>query len=272
MISGSRRKIRCSDPSTEGFDRERTGAINDSEEDGVSGSLVFLHYMRRSFALRSALLIAVVGILPAGIAVSEAIRTHRRALDYYQARAEIQAKYRRGGRGGPSHFFLIRYRDRVGRQHERRVQASRREYIKSRMGDEIAAYVSGIEPSDAWLVSTGKPDYKRTLALAGFAGAMFLPLVIVLEVLRRRATVLRKGQPVMGRVEKVGRDYRVRFSTKYLYQVRWSCTGPDGRPRKGKSLHMPKRLANEWKPGDVIEVYFHPKHPRIAEVDAYGLR
>jgi len=238
----------------------------------VSGSVVFLQYLRRSFALRSVLLIAVVGILPAGIAVSEGVRTHRRTLDFYTARAEIQAKHRTGGRGGLSYFFLIRYRDRAGRQHERRVRATRRECIESRTGDEIAAYVSGIEPTDAWLVSAGKPGYKRTIALAGFAGAMFLPLLIVLEGLRRRAAVLHKGQPVMGRVEKVGTDYRVRFSTKYLYQVSWSCTRPDGRPRKGKSLHMPKRLANEWKPGDAIKVYFHPEHPRIAEVDVYGLR
>ncbi|HSB14278.1 MAG TPA: DUF3592 domain-containing protein [Bryobacteraceae bacterium] len=238
----------------------------------MSGSHVFLQYVRRSFVLRWALLFAAFGIPLAVLAVSEGIRTHRRVQDFYPTRAEIQAKYRIGGRGGPSHFLLIRYLDRAGGQHERRVGASRGEYAEARRGDEIAAYVSGIDPSDAWLVSAGQPNYKRTEALAGVAGGMFVPLVAMLEWLRRRAAVLRDGHPVTGRVEKSGRDYRIRFSTKFHYRVTWSCTGPDGRLRRGKSLHVPKPFASKWRPGDEIEVYFDPRHPWLAEVDVYGMR
>jgi hypothetical protein len=217
-------------------------------------------------------LFAAFGIPLAVLAVSEGVRTHRRVQDFYPTRAEIQTKYRIGGRGGPSHFLLIRYLDRAGRQQECRVRASREEYLNARRGDEIAVYVSGIDPSDAWRVSEGQPGYNRPLALAGFAGGIFVPLLAMLEWLRRRAAVLRDGHPVTGRVEKSGRDYRIRFSTKFRYRVTWSCTGPDGRLRRGKSLHVPKPLASTWKPGDEIEVYFDPRHPLIAEVDVYGLR
>ena len=243
-----------------------------NERSRVPGLPVILQYVRRSIAFRSVLPFALVGIAITGVAVAEGMRTHRRELDYYPVQAEIRAKYRQGGRGGPTYSLLIRYLDRAGHQHEGRVWASRKEYAEARRGDQIAVYVSGIDPGDAWPRSAGQPRYKRTTVLAGSGAALFLPLLIVLEGIRRRAVVLCGGQPVTGRVERVARDYRSRFSPRYLYRLTWSCVGPDGRRRTGKSLHMPKRLATQWKPGDQVAVYFHPDYPRIAEVDVYGWR
>lgn len=153
----------------------------------------------------------------------------------------------------------------------RRVQGSKGEYTKVRTGDEIQSYVSGMDPGDIWLASAGEPSYRRTGVLGACAALALLPTVIVLNWLRRRSAVLRNGRSLAGRVEKVGRDYRTRFSTKQNYQLWWSCVGPDGR-RRGKSLHMSKQLASRWKRGDEIPVYFDPAHRRIAEVDVYGLR
>jgi hypothetical protein len=257
--------------SGEYFLRRTPGAITVNEATGVSESRAFLQYVRRSLPFRSVLMLAVIGVVPAGFAVAEGARAHRRKLDFYPVRSEVLAKNWRGGRS-PSYFLLIRYLDRAGGQHQEMVWASRGEYLASQRGDEVAAYVSAIDPNDAWLVSQGMPGYGRTIALAGFAAAMLLPLVIVSDRLRRRVAVLRDGQPVKGRVEKIGRDYRIRLATNYLYQLTWSCTGPDGRQRKGRSLHMTKRQASAWQRGDEIDVYFNSRHPWFAEVDVYGLR
>jgi uncharacterized protein DUF3592 len=239
----------------------------------VGGRSVFVQYARASRGLRAAVFVAVIGAVLAAFSVSVGIRDHRRTQDFYPAHATVLAKYRRGGgRGGPTYEALIRYLDRQGQPHVRRVAAARKEYLELRPGYEMPVYVSGLDPGDAWPASAGKPNYRNTALLGGCGAAAFLPLVIVLEWLRRRAAVLRNGQPLRGRVEKVGRDYRIRVSTKYRYQLRWSCTAPDGRRWRGKSLHFPKQLASQWKAGEEIDVYFDAGHPQIAEVDVYGLR
>ncbi len=246
--------------------------MRDRHTSGAPRSRGVLQYVRRSIAFRSALPFALVGLLVVGVAVAEGIRTHRRGRDFYQVRAEIQAKYVQGGRGGPSYALRIRYLDLAGQQHDPRVWVSRKEYGAARRGDTIAVYVSGIEPDDAWPMSAGQPGYVRTTVLASIAAALFLPILFVLEGVRRRAVVLCEGLPVSGCVDRIAKDYRSRFSPRYLYRLTWSCTGPDGRRRMGKSLHVPKQLANQWKPGDHIEVFFHRKYPRWGEVDVYGLR
>ncbi len=236
------------------------------------GWTAFFRYLKASYAVRYALLAAVFGILLAASATSEGLRTHRRLQDFYPRRAEILAKYREGGRGGPFYYFLVRYFDRAGQSHTRRVQARKRGYTEARTGDETQTYVSGLDPSDVWLTSAGEPSYRRTAVLSACAALALLPTVIVLNWLRRRSIVLLNGRPFAGRVEKVGRNYRTRFSTKLNYQLWWSCTGPDGLRWRGKSLHMPKQIASRWKRGDEIPVYFDPAHHRIAEVDVYELR
>ncbi len=234
--------------------------------------LVFVRYLRASLAIRYSAFIAMFGVLLAALALSEATLTHRRIQDFYPARAELLGKSKEGGRGGPYYYLFIRYFDRAGGPHVRRMATTKKEYTTFRTGDEIRTYVSGIDPRDAWLTSTGQPGYRRSEVLGVLAGLAFLPAAIVLDWLRRRATVLHNGKPVTGRVEKAGRDYRLRFSTKRNCQLHWSCVGPDGRRWRGKSLHIPKQIAGRWKRGDEISVYFDPAHPRIAEVDVYGWR
>ena len=238
----------------------------------VVGWRVFLRYLRASYAIRYALLAGVFGVLLAAVALSEGARTHRRVQDFYPKRAEVLAKYQDGGRGGPYYYFLIRYLDRAGWSHVRRVQSSKSEYTEARTRDEVQTYVSGMDAEDIWLASKGEPNFRRTEVLGTCAALALLPTLIVLNWLRWRSAVLLSGQSLAGRVEKVGRDYRTRFSTKHNYQLRWNCVGPDRRRRRGKSLHMSKQLASRWKRGDEIPVYFDRVHRRIAEVDVYGLR
>ncbi len=238
----------------------------------MARNAVLRRYLLASFGLRFALAAALFGIVPAWIAVSEGRLTHRRSRDFYAVQSEVLAKQRVGGRGGPYHYLIVRYIDRAGDRHLRRVPAARRDAVGLRQGDRTRIYVSGADLGDVWLASGGPPGYRRSFVFGGFAVVLFLPLAAVLEWLRRRARVLRDGQPIAGRVEKVGRDRRTRFSTKCAYQLTWSCTGPDGRPRKGRSLHIPKQRAAAWKQGDEILVYMDPSHPLIAEVDVYRLR
>lgn len=58
----------------------------------MAGWSVFLRYLRAGYAIRYALLTGVFGILFAAVALSEGVRTHCRAQDFYSKQAEVLEK------------------------------------------------------------------------------------------------------------------------------------------------------------------------------------
>jgi hypothetical protein len=226
-------------------------------------------YLRADSMWWFAGIFALVGVIVFVVTGFVARRIYIRKQGYYETRATIADKYISTASDSTNYYIHFRYQDRSGRPIEQHSRVSKKEYPTYRIGDPLQVYVTSADENDAWPVADGIPTYLIPAILVAFASVWFFPGAVVarrhLREIFRRVNLLRNGQLVTGRVEKIV----PKQGRKHI--VQWSWKGTDGRTRKGKSPPLPSEIAHHWNRGDEIAVYTHLTDPKQAEADVFGV-
>lgn len=192
--------------------------------------------------------------------------------DFYEVHATILEKTHVSRQHDAA--LVLQYTSRDGAPHHTTLRVRRRDFDGYAIGGDVPLYVSGADPTDAWLRSDGAPSSFAAWLLSGLALVFFVPGILSFALAVRRALAraetLRTGLATDGRVTEVGNSGWVINNVRYQ-MVRYEWTGIDGAKHEGASLPFhPSRLA--WDEGDPIKVFVDPDDPARGEVDLSGVR